>query len=85
MTIIEMATLMKGLLPIELLAEMPLPFVHILRDVRIKQLEAKKRQSEIMASKLPNPANARSTTPAQQAGVDGLDESAIEELVEGLT
>lgn len=81
-----MAALFKGLLSIDTLAEMPLPFVHILRDQRIKQLEAKKRQSEIMANKLPNPQNFSNTQPASypEAGA-GFDESAIEEIVEGLT
>lgn len=81
-----MAQLFKGLLSIDLLAEMPLPFVHILRDQRIKQLEAKKRQSEIMASKMSNPSNFTNNNAApQSAGAGGLDESAVEELVEGLT
>jgi hypothetical protein len=84
-----MATLFKGLLSIEMLAEMPLPFVHILRDQRIKQLEAKRRQSEIMASKMPNPQsylNNNNQQPAShpEAG-PAFDESAIEEIVEGLT
>jgi hypothetical protein len=83
-----MAALFKGLLSIEMLAEMPLPFVHILRDQRIKQLEAKRRQSEIMANKMPNPQNYLNNNqqPAShpEAG-PAFDESAIEEIVEGLT
>lgn len=81
-----MAALFKGLLSIETLAEMPLPFVHILRDERIKQLEAKKRQSEIMASKMTNNINPGGFTPTKPAEAGpGFDESAIEEIVEGLT
>lgn len=82
-----MAALFKGLLSIETLAEMPLPFVHILRDERIKQLEAKKRQSEIMANKMSN--NFANSSNAQQpdnsAAGGGFDESAIEDIVEGFT
>lgn len=79
-----MAALMKGLISIDTLGQMPLPFVHILRDERIKQLEAKKRQSEIMASKMPNQYN-NNNQPTSNSGVGGFDESAIEEIVEGLT
>ena len=83
-----MAALFKGLLSIETLAEMPLPFVHILRDQRIKQLEAKRRQSEIMTNKMSNYQNYLNNNqqPASypEAGT-GFDESAIEEIVEGLT
>lgn len=80
-----MASLMKGLIPIETLAQMPLPFVHRLRDLRIQQLEAKKRQSEIMASRMPTPNQAVQNANAQSSAAGGLDESAIEEIVEGLT
>ena len=79
-----MAALMKGLISIETLGQMPLPFVHILRDERIKQLEAKKRQNEIMASKLPNPSSQPMPASRPEAGA-GFDESAIEDIIEGLT
>lgn len=79
-----MAALFKGLLSIETLAEMPLPFVHILRDERIKQLEAKKRQSEIMANRMSN--NFDKPLPApNNGGAGGFDESTIEDIVEGFT
>lgn len=77
-----MATLFKGLLSIDSLAEMPLPFVHILRDERIKQLEARKRQNEIMANKMSSNFNKPAASPD---GAAGFDESAIEDMVNGLT
>ena len=77
-----MATLFKGLLSIDSLAEMPLPFVHILRDERIKQLEARKRQNEIMANKMSSNFNKPAASPDAAAG---FDESAIEDMVNGLT
>ena len=77
-----MATLFKGLLSIDSLAEMPLPFVHILRDERIKQLEARKRQNEIMANKMSSNFNKPA---APSGGAAGFDESAIEDMVNGLT
>ena len=79
-----MAALMKGLISIETLAEMPLPFVHILRDERIKQLEAKKRQSEIMANRMSNNFDKPSPAP-NNGGAGGFDESTIEDIVEGFT
>ena len=77
-----MATLFKGLLSIDSLAEMPLPFVHILRDERIKQLEARKRQNEIMANKMSSNFNKPAASPDDAVG---FDESAIEDMVNGLT
>jgi len=35
------------LIPMEMLARMPLPFVHRLRDIRIKQIEEANRQQEL--------------------------------------
>lgn len=80
-----MAALFKGLLSIETLAEMPLPFVHILRDERIKQLEAKKRQSEIMANKMSNNFDKPLPASNNTGAGGGFDESAIEDIVEGFT
>ena len=81
-----MAALFKGLIPIEVLGQMPLPFVHILRDQRIKQLEAKRRQNEIMTNRMSNQHNIINQPSSPQQGVDGFDESAIEQLIEdGLT
>lgn len=34
------------IIPMNMLAQMPLPFVHRLRDIRIKQLEAANKQQE---------------------------------------
>lgn len=80
-----MATLMKGLIPIEMLAQMPLPFVHYLRDIRVKQLEAKRQQQETLArqSQSQSQAHRNSSGPPPQMG--GFDESAIEQLVDELT
>lgn len=80
-----MAALFKGLLSIETLAEMPLPFVHILRDERIKQLEAKKRQSEIMANRMSNNFDKPLPAPNNGGAGGGFDESTIEDIVEGFT
>lgn len=35
------------IIPLDMLARMPLPFVHRLRDIRIKQLQEANRQQEL--------------------------------------
>lgn len=80
-----MSALFKGYISIETLGQMPLPFVHILRDLRIKQLEAKRRQNEIMANQMQSQQNSLKN-PGQSNPGFNLDESAIEEMIEdGLT
>lgn len=74
---------MKGLVPIEMLAQMPLPFVHYLRDIRVKQLEAKRQQQEALARQQAPPQRQTSNGPPQMPA--GLDESALEQLVDELT
>ena len=73
---------MKGLVPIEMLAQMPLPFVHYLRDIRVKQLEAKRQQQEALARQQAPPQRQASGPPQMPTG---LDESALEQLVDELT
>jgi hypothetical protein len=72
-------------IPMEMLAQMPLPFVHRLRDKRIKQLEEKQRNQESLAAKMKFPAttsnNTSNTPPSPPHGLDGdIDESDLEEL-----
>lgn len=40
-----MGMLFKNIIPMEMLVQMPLPFVHRLRDIRIKQLEEANKQN----------------------------------------
>jgi hypothetical protein len=44
--LINYAQLLKNIIPIGVLMEMPLPFVHRLRDLRIEQLEAQRKEQE---------------------------------------
>jgi len=46
-----MGLLLGKIIPFETLAQMPLPFVHRLRDIRIKQLEEQKKQQEEIANR----------------------------------
>ena len=43
---INYAQLLKNIIPIDVLMKMPLSFVHRLRDLRIEQLEAQRKEQE---------------------------------------
>lgn len=57
--------------------EMPLPFVHRLRDIRIKQREAQRIEAERSAQ-----MNGFNDTNNQQPSLPPLDIGAIEEAIE---
>ena len=42
-----MGLMFGKIIPLDMLARMPLPFVHRLRDIRIKQLQEANRQQEL--------------------------------------
>lgn len=51
-----MGMLFNKIIPMEMLAQMPLPFVHRLRDLQIKRLEAQQQQmSGIAGNSTPMP------------------------------
>jgi len=60
-----MGLMFAKIIPMETLVQLPLPFVHRLRDIRIKQLEeAQKQQQENMKSMQSNiPTGSRKTRP----------------------
>lgn len=70
-----MGELFHKIIPLEMLAQMPLSFVHRLRDIRIKQLqEANKIHRAEMSQKSP------------QLPVQGtVDPSAIEDFIDELS
>lgn len=65
-----MGLMFNKIIPMEMLAQLPLPFVHRLRDIRIKQLEEAHKQQE--AAMRRNKSAARSGTPSipVPAGLD---------------
>lgn len=69
------------IIPMEMLAQMPLPFVHRLRDIRIKQLEEANKEQEKQMQAFRN-------SPPQQANRGGVPSFAgvtYEDLIDELT
>lgn len=59
------------IIPLNMLAQLPRPFVHRLRDIRIKQLEEQNKEQERMMreqeqARMAQQANARNSFPAPQ-------------------
>jgi hypothetical protein len=69
--------LFKNIIPIEILAKMPLRFLHILRDIRLKQIEEKNNR---IAQQLPQ---NRTNPTGRVAG--GISADALEEMFEELS
>ena len=75
-------------IPMEMLAQMPLSFVHRLRDKRLQQLEEKRRNQDILANKMKYPVGANdnnipNTTPPTP-NLGNVDDSDLEDLFDGL-
>lgn len=69
--------MLKGVIAADVLMEMPLPFVHRLRDIRIKQREAQRIEAEKSAQ-----MNGINSIDNQQPNLPPIDVSAIEEAIE---
>ena len=67
-----MGLMFNKIIPMEMLAQMPLPFVHRLRDIRIKQLQEANNQNNAPG----NPVNQ---------GNPVLNNAAIEDLIDELS
>jgi len=68
------------IIPMDMLAQLPLPFVHRLRDIRIKQIEEANKHQEAMMNN-PNyvlPPNARGVDHAMFNG------TAIDDIIDEL-
>lgn len=76
---LDYAELFKGVIPLEILGRYPLRFVHVLRDIRLKQREEK--------AKMMN-GNGRVTPTAPSSGsmnALGIPSTALEDLIEELS
>lgn len=74
-------------IPMEMLAQMPLSFVHRLRDKRLQQLEEKRRNQDILANKMKYPVGANNNIPnttPQTPNLGNVDDSDLEDLFDGL-
>lgn len=71
-------------IPMEMLAQMPLSFVHRLRDKRLQQLEEKKRNQDILETKMKYPVGANQNINTQMPNLGSIDDSDLEDLFEGI-
>lgn len=80
-----MGMLLGKYIPIDIVAQMPLPFVHCLRDIRLMQLEEQKRRQEILNTQMKHPVNNQNRTnppPRPNIPSGGFDDSELEDFVE---
>lgn len=71
--------LFKNIIPIETLGGMPLPFLHRLRDIRIKQLEDQNKTR--MNAMQPQTQNRQNPNTVNNYG-GGIPQSAIEDIID---
>ena len=68
-----MGLMFNKIIPMEMLAQMPLPFVHRLRDIRLKQLQEANRSQNLNGLPVPQiPQGAPMNYALQQAAIDDL-------------
>lgn len=82
-----MGLLFNKLIPMEMLAQLPRPFVHRLRDIRMKQLEEQNKEQERLMrqqeqARMNENARARNSFPqtSQFSGAGASLEDFIDEL-----
>lgn len=78
-----MGLLLGKIIPMSMLAQLPRPFVHRLRDIRMKQLEEQnKEQERMMKEQETNQRNMQSRIPApsRYSGAGASLEDFIDEL-----
>jgi len=76
---LQMAQLFKNVIPLETLLNMPLRMVHVLREIRIEQLEKDKRDADQQQRAQ---AAGQQGSNNQFSGNSGLDLAAMEEFIE---
>ena len=77
-----MGYMFNKIIPMEMLAQMPLSFVHRLRDVRMKQLETEQQNQQNNQGITPNGINNTNNqyTPREFLANKAIIEEAIDEL-----
>ena len=77
-----MSYMFNKIIPMEMLAQMPLSFVHRLRDVRMKQLETEQQNQQNSQGITPNGINNTNNqyTPREFLANKAIIEEAIDEL-----
>lgn len=79
-----MGLLLGKIIPMNMLAQMPLHFVRRLRDIRLKQVEEANRQQELQMQKVQNndPRRYRPNTGMDSAMFNG---TSFDDLIDELT
>ena len=72
-------------IPMEMLAQMPLSFVHRLRDIRIKQLEEANKQQAQHMQNITNKSNTMNHSFPPGFNPGAIDGSAIDDIIDELT
>ena len=79
-----MGLLFNKIIPMDMLARLPRPFVHRLRDIRIKQLEDQNREQErMMKQQEQKMGNARNALPA--VSPSSIGGASFEDIIDELT
>lgn len=76
---INIGMMFKNIIPLELLAQLPRPFVHRLRDLRLKQMEETNKQQE-QQSQAMMAMNRRNMRPPSNVGFGTSIDDIIDEL-----
>lgn len=84
-----MGLMFNKIIPMDMLAQMPLPFVHRLRDIRLKQLEEQNKQQAQQMQQMkqfPGKRPNGKTNPLPRGLHPALlNETAIDDLMDELT
>lgn len=80
-----MGQLFNKVLPMEMLAQLPRPFVHRLRDIRIKQLEEQHKEQESMMKQQEQARNNLSRAQNNVASSPSFAGAALEDFIDELT
>lgn len=80
-----MGQLFNKVLPLEMLAQLPRPFVHRLRDIRIKQLEEQHKEQESMMKQQEQARDNLSRAQNNVASSPSIAGAALEDFIDELT
>ena len=84
-----MGLMFNKIIPFEVLAQLPRPFVHRLRDIRLKQLEEVNNQQVSQMNQMQNQSTPgrRNMVQPQTRGIDPamFNGTAIDDLIDELT
>lgn len=80
-----MGQLFNKVIPLEMLAQLPRPFVHRLRDIRIKQLEKQQKEQESMMRQQEQARNNLAAANNRVASSPSFAGAALEDFIDELT